>query len=94
MSFGKMPIANSFLKKNEINSQFFYNMKVGFCQNCFTFQLTDVPNAKKMFNSKYAYLASTSLVMQNHWIKLANLIVKDYKLNTNSEIFRVTKTSL
>ena len=89
MSFGKMPIANSFLKKNEINSQFFYNMKVGFCQNCFTFQLIDVPNAKQMFNSKYAYLASTSLVMQNHWRKLANLIVKDYKLNTNSFVVEI-----
>ena len=43
MSFGKMPIANSFLKKNQFNKQYFYNMEAGFCNTCFTFQLIKIP---------------------------------------------------
>ena len=30
MSFGKMPLANGFLNKNEFKSEFFFNMEVGF----------------------------------------------------------------
>ena len=46
MSFGKMPIANSFLKKNQFNKQYFYNMEAGFCNTCFTFQLIKIPKDK------------------------------------------------
>ena len=60
MSFGSMPIANSFIKKNNFKKQFFYKMEAGFCKNCTTFQLIKVPKAKMMFNENYAYLASTS----------------------------------
>ena len=34
MSFGKMPIANSFIKKDKFKKQYFYNMEAGFCKNC------------------------------------------------------------
>ena len=34
MSFGKMPIANSFIKKDKFKKQYFYDMEAGFCKNC------------------------------------------------------------
>ena len=30
MSFGKMPIANGFLKKSQFKKEYFFNMEVGF----------------------------------------------------------------
>ena len=55
MSFGSMPIANSFIEKSQAKNQFFYDMEVAFCQSCFTFQILNVPNPNLMFNENYAY---------------------------------------
>ena len=52
-------------------------MLAAFCENCFTFQLLDVPAPEKMFNENYAYLASTSKEMQAHWSQLAEKFVKN-----------------
>ena len=89
MSFGSMPIANSFIKKNNFKKQFFYKMEAGFCKNCTTFQLIKVPKAKMMFNENYAYLASTSKFMKKHWGELSKNIVKNLKLNKNSFVVEV-----
>ena len=89
MSFGKMPIANSFIKKSNFKKQFFYNMETGFCKNCSTFQLIKVPKAKMMFNENYAYLASTSKFMKKHWNQLSKNIIKNLKLNKKSFLAEV-----
>ena len=47
MSFGKMPLANGFLEKKDFDSEFFYEMEVGFSQKTSLFQLNDFPNPKK-----------------------------------------------
>ena len=39
MSFGKMPLANGFLSKNEFNSEYFFEMEVGFSDELSLFQL-------------------------------------------------------
>ena len=36
----------------------------------------EIPEAKKMFNDNYAYLASTSLVMKKHWEELGDKLIK------------------
>ncbi len=89
MSFGKMPIANSFIKKSKFKKQFFYNMEAGFCKNCSTFQLIKVPKAKMMFNKNYAYLASTSEFMKKHWSKLSKKIIRTSKLNEKSFVVEI-----
>ena len=52
MSFGEMPIANSFILRKE-QKQFFFNLKIGYCTNCYTFQVIEIPKAEKMFNENY-----------------------------------------
>ena len=89
MSFGKMPIANSFINKNKFKKQFFYNMEAGFCKTCFTFQLINIPKAKMMFNKNYAYLASTSNVMKKHWSKLSKNIIRKYRLKKKSFVVEI-----
>ena len=42
-----------------------------------------------MFNDKYAYLASTSEVMQTHWKKLGDKLIISNKLGKNSFVAEV-----
>ena len=89
MSFGEMPIANSFVNIQKKKDQYFYEMLAAFCENCFTFQLLDVPAPEKMFNDNYAYLASTSKEMQAHWSRLADTIFKEFKCSRESFIVEI-----
>ena len=89
MSFGDMPIANSFINIKEKNNQYLYEMLAAFCENCFTFQLLNVPKAKQMFNENYAYLASTSKEMQEHWSELANKISEEFNFDQKSFIVEI-----
>ena len=43
MSFGKMPLANGFLNENEFETEYFYNMEVGFSEDLSLFQLNEHP---------------------------------------------------
>ena len=52
MSFGKMPLANGFLDENQFNSEYFFEMEVGFSESLSLFQLNDHPGPEKMFNNK------------------------------------------
>ena len=88
MSFGEMPIANAFVL-NKTDNQYLFNLKIGFCENCYTFQVLEIPEAKKMFNDKYAYLASTSQVMKTHWKELGDKLIKENKLNGDSFVAEV-----
>ena len=50
MSFGRMPIANGFLTKNQFSKEFFFNMEVGFSEDLSLLQLNDHPKPDMMFN--------------------------------------------
>ena len=89
MSFGDMPIANSFINIQEKKNQYLYEMLAAFCENCFTFQLLNVPKPKQMFNENYAYLASTSKEMQEHWGDLANKITEEFNFDKKSFIVEI-----
>ena len=52
MSFGKMPLANAFIDKKNFESEFFYEMKVGFCNELSLFQLDEHPDPSIMFNDR------------------------------------------
>ena len=75
MSFGKMPIANGFLAKDEFSSEYFFNMEVGFCDSCKGFQLIHQPNPEKMFHENYAFFSSLSMHMQTHFKKFASEVM-------------------
>ena len=34
VDFGNMPIANAFSTKKELENEYLFSMKVGFCENC------------------------------------------------------------
>jgi methylation protein EvaC len=83
MSFGKMPIANGFLKKNQITKEYFYNLETCFCKFCKTFQIKKQPNPKKMFHGNYPFFSSLSKGMTKHFQLLSSKIKKKYIKNIN-----------
>ena len=67
MSFGKMPIANGFLSKEEFEKEFFFDLEVGFSEKTFLFQLKDHPTPEQMFNENYPFFTGSSLAMKSHF---------------------------
>jgi methylation protein EvaC len=76
MSFGRMPIANGFIKKDQINNEFFFNMEVGFSEDLSLFQLNDHPKPHMMFNENYPFFTGSSEKMKLHFKNYADWIKK------------------
>jgi methylation protein EvaC len=81
MSFGDMPIANGFKADKSNKDEFFYDMAVGFCNNCKMFQLLDHPEPEAMFNDSYAFFSGTSQAMTSHFRGFYESVVSKYKLD-------------
>ena len=88
MSFGKMPIANGFLNKENFNKEFFFDLSVGFSEKISLFQLKDHPTPEQMFNSKYPFFSGSSEFMKQHFVQYSNFIKKNY-LQNNSKIIEI-----
>ncbi len=78
MSFGKMPIANGFLKKKDFKNEYFFKMEVGFSKEISLFQLNDHPKPKLMFNKNYPFFTGSSKGMIKHFKKYSDWIKKYY----------------
>lgn len=71
--FGKMPISNRFVA--DLNAEeYFFDLSVGFCPDCFMVQLEHCVEPEMMFNEEYAYYSSTSAAMADHFKKMADEI--------------------
>jgi len=67
MSFGRMPIANGFLRPDKTQNEYFFELAPAFCEACGMFQLLEQPQTEKMFHEQYAFYSSTSRYMQVHF---------------------------
>ena len=88
ISFGKMPIANGFLNKENFSKEFFFDLEVGFSEKCSLFQLKDHPTPEQMFNNKYPFFTGSSEAMKIHFQKYSDFIKKNY-VNNNSKIIEI-----
>ncbi|HEV3161795.1 MAG TPA: class I SAM-dependent methyltransferase [Xanthobacteraceae bacterium] len=75
MSFGRMPIANGFLRPNKTENEYFFELSPAFCEACGMFQLMEQPLLEKMFHEQYAFYSSTSRYMQVHFEAFAHAII-------------------
>ena len=89
VDFGNMPIANAFSTKKELENEYFFSMKVGFCKNCNMVQLLDQPDREKMFHDNYAFFSSTSNYMIRHFQKFANSVTKLQNLDQKSFVVEI-----
>src|SRR3989344_5214250 len=95
ISFGKMPVANAFLHKDELGEpEYTYNMSVGFCEACKMVQLIEnVPYEKYIVpdmtgKTNYAFFSSTSKAMEQHFAEMAKE-VEDRFMNENSKVLEL-----
>ena len=71
ISFGQMPIANGFLLPEQFSEEYFFELAVGFCEQCSLVQLINQPEREMMFNDHYAFYSSTSSYMAKHFEEFA-----------------------
>lgn len=75
LEFGKMPRANAYLDKDGFANEQFFELGVGFCEQCKLVQLLNTIPPEKMFHDDYAFLSSTSRYMEQHFASLAEDII-------------------
>lgn len=76
LSLGKIPLVNSFLKKDQLKSEEpRFPLDVYFCANCGMVQLGEVVPPEIMFKD-YVYVSGTSETMKEHFAEFAEEAVK------------------
>ena len=98
VDFGEMPVANAFLKKEQLEnypfSEFKYNMAVGFCENCKMVQLINIVPYDKYIvpdetgKTNYAFFSSTSKAMEEHFAEMAKEVEKRF-LDQTSKVLEI-----
>ncbi|MEK6760756.1 MAG: methyltransferase domain-containing protein [Nanoarchaeota archaeon] len=95
VNFGQMPVANAFLKKEELEKpEFTYEMAVGFCDNCKMVQLVNIVPYEKYIvpdekgKTNYAFFSSTSKSQEQHFAGIAKEIEERF-LNQNSQVLEI-----
>jgi len=78
ISFGDMPIANGFLPPEDFDQEYYFEMKVGFCNNCSMVQLLEQPERERMFHEDYAFFSSLSKGQTAHFKKFAEKLKDEY----------------
>ena len=84
LTLGKSPLANSFLKKNDLNKKELYvSLTLLFCKGCNLVQLSHIVNPDIMFKN-YLYVSSTSNVFIKHFEFFAKDVKKSLKLKKDN----------
>ena len=89
VDFGDMPIANAFASKEDLQNEYTFDMKVGFCEKCNMVQLVEQPDREKMFHENYAFFSSTSNYMISHFNGFAELVISLQGLTEKSFVLEV-----
>lgn len=87
-SLGQMPLVNSFLKKEELESEKKYDLTAAFCPGCHLVQLTETVPPEKLF-SRYLYFSSVSSSFLEHCKMSAEHLIKRLGLRKGSLVFEV-----
>jgi len=95
INFGQMPVANAFLKQEDLyKPEFKYEMAVGFCENCKMVQLVNIVPYDKYIvpdetgKTQYAFFSSTSKAMEEHFASVAGEIEEKF-LELNSQVLEI-----
>lgn len=95
ISFGKMPVSNAYVKKDDINKpEFYYDMEVGFCEDCKMVQMINIVPYNKYIipdgygKTNYAFFSSTSNEMGKHFAEIAEEIWNKF-LDQDSKILEI-----
>jgi SAM-dependent methyltransferase len=87
-SLDKMPLVNSFLKKDEIALEEKYDLSIGFCPNCYLVQLIETVPPEELFRN-YVYFSSTSSSFLDHCKITADYLTKKLNLGSQSLVLEI-----
>ena len=79
LDLGRQPIANKFLKEDEISDEFFFDLKVVFDEDTKLVSMKDFVKPELMFNEDYKYNTSLSTPMVNHFKETAEMLKMKFK---------------
>ena len=89
MDLGKTPLANSYLKKEELEKkEKYYPLRVFVCSKCFLVQLEEFESPKEIF-SEYAYFSSFSEKWLEHAQKFVESVTSRFNLDHQSKVLEI-----
>ncbi|MFI6287499.1 methyltransferase domain-containing protein [Streptomyces sp. NPDC051018] len=65
--FGRQPVSDVFPRPEEIGTEHFYRLAVGFCDTCTMVQQSQEVSRDRMFPADYPYRSSGSALMRRHF---------------------------
>ena len=77
ISFGKMPLANGFLRMDEFPQEEFSELAVAFCEHCGMVQLTKCLQPDRLFHKEYPFFTASSARMSVHFLEWAKRVIKN-----------------
>ena len=86
LDLGRQPIANKFLKEDEISDEFFFDLKVVFDEETKLVSMKDFVKPELMFNGDYKYNTSLSTPMVKHFKETAQMLNKRFEPKNVLEI--------
>lgn len=72
VDFGRMPLANAFIREQDFAKEKFFRLAAGVCEKCSIFQLLEQPQPSAMFHSDYPFFTAGSERMREHFQRLAD----------------------
>ena len=89
IDFGKSPLANSYIKNEDLNKmEPFYPLRAFVCSKCFLVQLDEYESPKNIF-TEYAYMSSYSESMIKHVQNFVEESIKRFHINKNSQVVEI-----
>jgi len=86
---GKSPLANSYLKHEDLNKkESFYPLRTFVCTRCFLVQLEEFENPRKIF-TEYVYFSSFSKTWLNHVKQFSDEVISRFGLDKKSQVIEI-----
>jgi len=86
LDLGRHPIANAFLKEEDFDDEFLFDLKVVFDTESKLVSLKEFVEPEKIFNEDYPYTTSNSFPMVKHFKETAEMLMKEFNPLTVMEI--------
>jgi len=89
VDFGKMPLANAFIRPDQSARECFYRLSAVRCRECGMVQIGENPDPGDMFHENYAYFTGTSQFMIRHFSEFAQQILGGRNLGRDSFVVEI-----
>jgi methylation protein EvaC len=86
LDLGRQPVANAFLKKEDFDDEFLFDLKVVFNTESKLVSIKKFVDPERIFNENYPYTTSNSFPMVKHFKDTADMLMKEFNPLTVMEI--------